>query len=142
MEKIKLLIFGLPGSGKTSLAKRLSHELNCVWFNGDETRSGLYPDLGFSESDRLQQARRMGLLCDITLRTQKIVIADFICPTNKARGVFSPTHTIFMNTIQHGRFPDTNAIFENPENPTIQVDNFSETSQVVEKVKGLFLELV
>lgn len=127
MEKVKLLIFGLPGSGKTSLAKRLSQELNSVWFNGDETRSGLYPDLGFSEENRIQQSRRMSFLCDIVLRTQDIVIADFVCPNEKTRVVFSATKTIFMDTIEQSRFEDTNRLFEKPvKTPDFIVKSFKD----------------
>jgi adenylylsulfate kinase len=127
MEKVKLLIFGLPGSGKTSLAKRLSQELNCVWFNGDETRSGLYPDLGFSEENRIQQSRRMSFLCDIVLRTQDIVIADFVCPNEKTRVVFSATKTIFMDTIEQSRFEDTNKLFQKPtKSPDFIVKTFKD----------------
>lgn len=127
MEKIKLLIFGLPGSGKTTLAARLSKELNCVWFNGDETRSGLYPDLGFTDQDRLQQAKRMSLLCDIVLRANNIVIADFVCPTENTRKLFGANRTIFMDTIDRGRFDDTNRIFQRPLfTPDLTITDFEQ----------------
>jgi adenylylsulfate kinase-like enzyme len=131
MEKIKLLIFGLPGSGKTTLASKLSKELKCVWFNGDETRSGLYPSLGFSEADRLEQARRMSLLCDIVLRANDIVIADFVCPTERARTIFGATHTIFMDTVKESEYEDTNKIFERPRSdPTITIKSFEKANDI------------
>ena len=138
MEKTKLLIFGLPGSGKTSLASRLSKELGCVWFNGDETRSGLYPNLGFTEYDRLQQARRMSLLCDIVLRANNLVIADFVCPTEKTKACFGATKTIFMNTIASSRFSDTNSIFELPKkSPDFIVNDFDDIKDLSDIIKSL-----
>lgn len=140
MEKIKLLIFGLPGSGKTTLASRLSKELNCVWFNGDETRSGLYPDLGFTDQDRLQQAKRMSLLCDIVLRANDIVIADFVCPTENTRQCFGANRIIFMDTIDKGRFDDTNRIFQRPLSPPdLTVTNFRQVEEISQLIHTLRL---
>lgn len=130
MEKIKLLICGLPGSGKTSLAKRLSSELNAVWFNGDEIRSGISKDLGFSEDDRVEQARRMGFLCDIVLRVNPIVIADFVCPTNRTRICFNANKVIYMNTIQEGRYEDTNKLFVPPNKPDIEITSFDQIKEI------------
>jgi adenylylsulfate kinase-like enzyme len=139
MEKIKLLIFGLPGSGKTTLASKLSKELKCVWFNGDETRSGLYPSLGFSEAGRLEQARRMSLLCDIVLRANDIVIADFVCPTERARTIFGANFTIFMDTIKESEYEDTNKIFERPRSePTLTIKSFEEANDVSSVLKLIY----
>ena len=65
---MKVLICGLPGSGKTTLAEALARELQCVHFNADEIRKEINKDLGFSIDDRIEQARRMGILCDIASR--------------------------------------------------------------------------
>ena len=60
---MKILICGLPGSGKTTLAKCLSAKLNADWFNADEVRA-TYDDWDFSESGRIRQAKRMSTLAD------------------------------------------------------------------------------
>ena len=44
------------------------------------------------------------------------VIADFICPTPKARSLFPADYTVWVDTIQKGRFEDTNQMFVKPEN--------------------------
>ena len=60
----KILIMGLPGAGKTTLATSLAPLLNAVVFNADAVRANISCDLGFSHADRIEQARRMGWLCD------------------------------------------------------------------------------
>src|SRR5215218_9246276 len=85
----KLLIMGLPGAGKTTLAQALAPRLNAVVFNADEVRANVNKDLGFSEADRIEHARRMGWLCDQVVQVGGYAIADFICPTPAAREAFS-----------------------------------------------------
>lgn len=113
---MKILIMGLPGAGKTTLAEALAHELQCVHFNADEVRREINKDLGFSVADRLEQARRMGVLCDIASRHGAYVIADFVCPTPDARAAFNPDFIIWVDRIKKGRFEDTNKLFVEPEN--------------------------
>ena len=57
----KILIMGLPGAGKTTLANALAPLLNAVVFNADAVRANLSRDLGFSHADRVEHARRMGM---------------------------------------------------------------------------------
>src|SRR5262245_50936556 len=76
----KILIMGLPGAGKTTLARMVAARLNAVLFNADDVRANINKDLGFSEADRVEHARRMGWLCDQVTRTGGLAIADFICP--------------------------------------------------------------
>ena len=45
----------------------------------------------------------------------KIAVADFVCPTIEARKTFGADFTVYMDTIQKGRFEDTNKIFESPK---------------------------
>ena len=61
---MKILILGLPGAGKTTLASALAPLLNAVVFNADAVRENLSRDLGFSHADRIEHARRMGWMCD------------------------------------------------------------------------------
>ena len=137
MDKIKLLICGLPGSGKTTLAEKLSKEMGAVWFNADEIRNEINKDLKFSSEDRLEHSRRMGVLCDIVLRKNHAVIADFVCPTRETRSVFGPTHIIFMDTIESGRFEDTNKVFEKPDAPTLIIKTFEIANDIDAILMGL-----
>ena len=112
---MKILIMGLPGAGKTTLAEALARELSCVHFNADEVRREINKDLGFSKEDRIEQARRMGVLCDIASRYGSHVVADFVCPTPETRDAFGPAYVVWVDRIKEGRFEDTNKMFVPPE---------------------------
>lgn len=110
----KILIMGLPGSGKTTLAEKLVPALGAVWFNADAIRQEIHKDLGFSEEDRLEHARRMGKLSDWAALGGGFVVADFCCPTESTREAFNPDFVIWVNRIDEGRYADTNKMFEVP----------------------------
>lgn len=112
---------GLPGAGKTTLARELAPLLNAVHFNADEVRANINKDLGFKPADRIEHARRMGWLCDRVVESGGIAIADFICPTPEARTAFGPAFTIWIDRIREGRFADTNRLFVPPEQYDIRV---------------------
>jgi len=108
-----ILIMGLPGSGKTTLANELAPLLNAKRLNADEVRKEAN-DWDFSEEGRVRQAKRMA---DAALKLKKQgfnVVADFICPTPEARALFPADHIIWMDTITEGRFNDTNKMFVKP----------------------------
>ncbi len=112
---------GLPGSGKTTLAELLVPKLKAVWFNADAIRSEISKDLGFTEEDRLEHARRMGKLCEFSSKYGSFSVADFVCPTKKARELFNADFTIWVNRIDEGRFEDTNKMFERPDRYDIEL---------------------
>ena len=120
-------IIGLPGSGKTELAKALKERINAIHLNADEVRAGINSDLGFSEADRIEQARRLGEMARLIAKQGVApVIVDFVCPTELTRAAFgNPDALIWMNTIDQGRFEDTNKIWEDPEHTTITFVNHS-----------------
>ena len=110
---MKILIMGLPGSGKTTLAKLLAPMFNAVWFNADEVRKEAN-DWDFSEEGRKRQSLRMWTYAEEAIEKNRNVVADFICPTEQTRADFNADYTIWVDTIKEGRFEDTNKMFEEP----------------------------
>jgi cytidyltransferase-like protein len=119
--KRKILIMGLPGAGKTTLANVLAPLLNAVVFNADAVRANLSRDLGFRHEDRVEHARRMGWMSDRVVEAGGTVIADFICPTPETRTAFGEAFTIWLDRIDAGRFDDTNRMFVSPEHVDLRV---------------------
>jgi hypothetical protein len=120
----KILIMGLPGAGKTTLAKLLVPRLNAVHFNADEVRRHVNKDLGFSEPDRVEHARRMGWLCDQVTMTGGFAVADFICPTPETRAAFTEggeAFIVWVDRIERSRFEDTNRLFVPPERCDLRI---------------------
>jgi len=117
----KILIMGLPGAGKTTLAKVLTPKLNAVWYNADFIRNHINKDLGFSPEDRIEQAKRMGLLCNCATVSGHYAIADFVCPTIETREAFDADFVIWVDRIKEGRFENTNKLFQEPEHYDVRV---------------------
>ena len=109
-----ILVMGLPGAGKTTLANELAKSIKSKRLNADEVRKTAN-DWDFSEEGRTRQAKRMS---DAALKLKSEghnVIADFICPTPEARKLFPADYVIWVDTIKEGRFDDTNKMFVKPE---------------------------
>lgn len=135
---MKILIMGLPGSGKTWFAERLAAAIDdCAWYNADEIRTGAN-DWDFSPDGRQRQSARMRNVADFEDDQGRNVICDFVCPTRKLREDFSPDITIWMNTIEEGRFEDTNKMFE----PALDADYIIDSHWLDEGVKALGKTLV
>ena len=136
----KILIMGLPGTGKTTLATLLALRLNAVHFNADEVRRHINRDLAFSEEDRIEQARRMGWLCDRVIEAGGFAVADLICPTPKTRAAFmagGPAMVVFVDRIQESRFEDTNRLFMPPDSYNLRVTAEGSPEFWVERIAGL-----
>ena len=109
-----ILIMGLPGSGKTTLATELVPLLKAKWLNADEVRKEAN-DWDFSAEGRTRQAKRMWSKAQEYKNQGNHVVADFICPTPAARALFPADFVIWVDTIKEGRFDDTNKMFVKPE---------------------------
>ena len=118
--KKKILIMGLPGAGKTTLASKLVPLLKAKWLNADNVRKESN-DWDFSVEGRKRQARRMADLAEKLKNQGNVVIADFVCPTPEARELFKPDFIIWVDTIKKGRFDDTNKMFTQPKNYDVRV---------------------
>lgn len=160
---------GLSGAGKTTLANALERELyergiKTFSLDGDNIRKGLSSDLGFSESDRIENLRRIGevakLMCDAGL----VVTAAFVSPFKKDRQLIrnllgNEFFEIFVNTplevceqrdvkglYQKARrgeitnFTGVDSPFEIPKDPDFQVNTVNQTiDQVVSKILEVIL---
>lgn len=112
---MRVLICGLPGSGKTFFARLLASRINSVWFNADVVREQ-FNDWNFDTVSRSRQARRMKGLANVATAEGRVAICDFVAPTDSLRAEFNADFTVFVNTIKSGRFDDTNQVFEIPSN--------------------------
>lgn len=121
---MKILVCGLPGSGKTTLARPLARLLSAVHINADEIRTK-YDDWDFTPEGRIRQAQRMKHLADGIVMADKIAVADFVAPTDKAREEFAPDYVIWMDTVNKSQsvngpaakgstFEQTDKMFEKP----------------------------
>ncbi len=133
---MKILIMGLPGSGKTHLAKRLHVHLNCAWYNADKVRE-MANDWDFTPSGRRRQSERMNTIATFEATRARTVICDFVCPTGETRKQFNADITIWMDTIEAGRYDDTNKIFESPEDVDFRIAGYMSDEGIIEFAQAL-----
>ena len=126
---MKILVCGLQGSGKSTLAEPLAKLVGGVWINADQVREE-YDDWDFSDEGRMRQAMRMRLLSDGVVKAGVIAVTDFVAPFQKARDGFAADYTVWMNTIDEGRFEDTNKIFEKPTKVDYEITEWTEDNHL------------
>lgn len=158
----KILIMGLPGSGKTYLAERLKRYLEdnssldtmpvwrmasmetppatykstVDWFNADDIRKR-FNDWDFSRDGRIRQSLRMA---EFALKcTGDYVICDFVAPLPEMRHNFKADWVIWMDTIDKGRFEDTNKAFVPPDVYDFRITE-KDADKWVEFIGGHILE--
>jgi hypothetical protein len=135
-----ILVYGLPGSGKTTFASKLKELFGdrAIHFNGDEFRK-TYNDWDFSEEGRRRQAERMRNAALNAHNEGKYAILDFVCPKQEYRDIIDADYEIYMNITPVRDFPDTTAMFEKPLIPLVwEVRSYEESDL---DVKYLFQDL-
>lgn len=120
---VRILIMGLPDSGKTTLAENLKKYLEqasftVTWFNGDEIRKQ-YNDWDFSREGRIKQSLRM---TDLALNSKTdFVVCDFVAPLPLMRDTFKPDYLVWLDTVEKSQYQDTNECFVSPEDCNLRI---------------------
>jgi adenylylsulfate kinase len=114
----RILVMGLPGAGKTTLTQCIVETLRkeckkISWLNADDIRKK-FNDWDFSHEGRIRQSHRMRELAD-AMTDVDYIICDFVAPLVEMRNNFKADWTIWVDTIDAGRFVDTNAVFVAPD---------------------------
>tara|TARA_B100001769_G_scaffold80399_1_gene60938 strand:- start:39 stop:497 length:459 start_codon:yes stop_codon:yes gene_type:complete len=122
---MKILIMGLPGSGKTWLGERLGKHFTIPYWDADDVRR-IYNDWDFSGRGREQQALRMRKLAEL----DPISISGFICPLPGLRRHFFPDKLIWMDTIKEGKYEDTNKLFIEPTGYDLRIRKWIDENQL------------
>jgi len=131
MEKYSLyniLVFGLPGSGKSTFAKKLAED-KLAYFNADQIRT-MFNDWDFTEEGRTRQAERMFALTGLANGN---CVVDFVCPYNDFRADYNIT--VWMNTIKESKFEDTNKLFQKPVTVDYEIKDYNYES-IINEIKN------
>ena len=162
---------GLSGSGKSTVALSLERELDklgvlCRILDGDNIRSGINRNLGFSEEDRIENIRRIAEVGKLFVDTGIVTIAAFISPTNQLREMAAEIigkddfYEVYISTplsvceqrdvkglyarARRGEIKDftgVSAPFEAPEHPALSLDtSVLSLEEAVEKVLQLIFK--
>lgn len=135
---MRVLIMGLPGTGKTTMAEGLSMRIllsgiRALWINADTVRKRAL-DFDFSIEGRLRQAHRIE---GIASRSKhKIIIMDLVAPLVEQRDILKPDFTVWMDTKANSRYADTDAVFVKPKSADVVIKehNHENVSMVFERI--------
>jgi len=123
---------GLPGSGKTTLAKELAYYFNIPHFNADSLREA-FDDWDFSPEGRERQFHRQA----DCIHHAGMGICDFVCPLNDFQRNFPCDFIIWMDTIKEGRFEDTNKLFQEPIEYDVRIEKWIDLNQLRNSLDGI-----
>ena len=132
----KILIMGLPKSGKTSLAKLLAPMFNAVLLNEDEVRKEAN-DFDYSEIGRSIQTNRMKRLADEAIKNNRNVVADFEYSTEHTREDFNADYIIYMDTIKESKLELPSNFDFKVTHKDAQMFSFLIKQEILDKLKGL-----
>ena len=129
---MKILVCGLPDTGKTYLTERIiKHIDNTCWFNADKVRE-IVNDWDFSDKGRMRQSERMKTFADFESKHGRIVICDFVAPTKRTRDLFDADFIIWMNTHNKSKYENTNKIFEEPTDCNIIIRKYLSDDEILD----------
>ena len=118
---MRILIMGLPESGKTALGEKLSVEFSIPFWDADVVRE-IYNDWDFSRRGRDRQSLRMRKLAEI----DPISISAFIAPLPGYVRNFFPDKLIWMNTVKECKYEDTNKLFQSPQKFDVRIEKLGD----------------
>ena len=131
---MKILIMGLPGTGKTWLGERLGKHFNIPYWDADDIRR-IYNDWNFSSLGREKQALRMRKLAEI----DPISISGFVCPLPGYRRHFFPDKVIWMDTIKESEYEDTNKLFQPPTKFDVRITKWIDEKKLYNSLEDFNL---
>jgi hypothetical protein len=113
---MKVVVFGLPGSGRSTLARELGRALDAVVLDEDKLFETLNCDLDRSPQGYTESARRIGWMASTILDNGVNCICDMVLPTQLSRKSFRistrEVYAIWMDTIDSSKDANANAIWE------------------------------
>ena len=127
---MRILIMGLPESGKTALGEKLSVEFSIPFWDADVVRK-IYNDWDFSLQAREHQTLRMRRLSEL----DPMSICAFICPLPGFRTFFFPDKLIWMDTVEECKYEDTNKLFSPPQKYDVRITRLGDDTEAFDLVK-------
>ena len=131
---MKILIMGLPGTGKTWLGERVGKHFNIPYWDADDIRR-IYNDWNFSSLGREKQALRMRKLAEV----DPISISGFVCPLPGYRRHFFPDKVIWMDTIKESDYEDTNKLFPPPTKFDVRITKWIDEKKLYNSLEDFNL---